>query len=156
MNGPGVASTKRYHRPGQPRVSVIIPAYNASATVCTAVDSALGQTFTNHEVIVVDDGSTDATRSRLDGYGSRIRYVYQQNQERSAARNNGIRHARGDLLAFLDADDYWAPHKLEKQVTLLDAHPDLGLVFSWAAAFDASIVLPPPKPTITSALDRAT
>lgn len=121
-----------------PRVSVIIPAFNASSTICRAVDSALAQTFTDHEVIVVDDGSTDDTRARLERYGDRIRYLHQQNQERSAARNNGIRHAAGEFLAFLDADDYWTPQKLAKQVALLEAHPDLGLVFSWAAAFHPS------------------
>lgn len=121
---------------GVPRVSVIIPAYNAASTICRAVDSVLRQTFRDFEVIVVDDGSTDDTRTRLERYGDRVRYLFQRNQERSAARNNGIRHAIGDLLAFLDADDCWTPEKLEKQVALLDAHPGLGLVFAWAAAFD--------------------
>ena len=122
----------------QPIASVIIPAYNAGLTICQAVDSALQQTFGAAEVIVIDDGSTDDTRQRLLPYGDSITYLYQHNQERSAARNNGIRHAKGKYLAFLDADDYWAVDKLTKQVALLEQHADLGFVFSWAAAFDST------------------
>jgi len=121
----------------RPRVSVIIPTYNAGPSICQAVDSVLDQTFADYEIIVIDDGSTDDTRERLEPYSGRIRYIYQENRERSAARNNGIRCARGEYSAFLDADDYWLPDKLAKQVALLDTHPELGLVFAWAAAFDS-------------------
>jgi glycosyltransferase involved in cell wall biosynthesis len=132
-----IAVRHNYHQQSkQPRVSVIIPAYNAAHHICRAVESALSQTYPCHEVIVVDDGSTDQTRERLAGYGDCICYLYQEHRERSAARNAAINRARGEFLAFLDADDYWAPARLERQVALMDKYPDLGLVFSWAAAFE--------------------
>lgn len=121
-----------------PRVSVIIPTYNAGQTICQAIDSVLRQTYTDYEIVVVDDGSTDDTKARLERYGNAIRYIYQENKERSAARNNGIRHARGEYIAFLDADDFWTPEKLAKQVTFLNQHQELGVVFSWARAVGPS------------------
>ncbi len=119
-----------------PRVTVVIPAFNAEKTIQTAVESVLCQTYTDFETIVVDDGSTDDTHDVLLPYQERIRYVHQNNRERSAARNLGITMSRGEYIAFLDADDYWLPKKLERQVALLDRQPDLGFVFSWAGAFD--------------------
>lgn len=113
-------------------VSVIIPTYNAAGVVRRAVDSALAQTFTAHEIIVIDDGSTDNTAQVLAAYGDRVRYVYQVNQERCAARNHGLRLARGRYAAFLDADDYWTPDKLARQVAALDQHADWAMVFSRA------------------------
>lgn len=113
-------------------VSVIISTYNYGQYVCQAVDSALAQTYKDIEVLVVDDGSTDDTREHLAQYGGRIRYIYQEHKERSAARNTGIRNARGKYLAFLDADDIWLPQKLEFQVPILDQAPEVGLVYCWA------------------------
>ena len=107
-----------------PRVSVIIPTYNRGWILEDAVDSVLGQTYTNFELIVVDDGSTDDTRVRLQPYGERIAYVHQANQGVSAARNTGLRLARGDLIALLDSDDLWKPAKLARQVAFFDAHPE--------------------------------
>lgn len=121
-----------------PRVSVLIPAYNAAGSIRRAVDSVLAQTYSDLEVIVVDDGSTDSTRDVLANYGDRICYIYQENQERSAARNNGIRNARGEYIAFLDSDDYWLPTKLERQMALFDEHPETGLVYSLAYSIDAN------------------
>src|SRR4051812_35041738 len=116
-----------------PTVSVIIPTYNCAALVTVAVDSVLAQTVQASEVIVVDDGSTDDTRERLSSY--RIRYLHQQNQGVAAARNNGLREASGDLIAFLDADDVWYPRKLELQIAAIEANPDIVLlgtsVFDW-------------------------
>jgi glycosyltransferase involved in cell wall biosynthesis len=89
-----------------PRVSVIIPAFNASPFISQAIESVLNQTYTDYELIVVNDGSTDNTASLVMKYGERLRYVYQENQGLSSARNTGIDRAEGDLLAFLDADDY--------------------------------------------------
>lgn len=97
-------------------VSAIIPTYNYGRFVCEAVDSALAQSYPSMEVIVVDDGSTDDTRQRLADYGSRIRYVWQSNSGLSAARNTGIREARGDWVAFLDADDVWHRDKTARQL----------------------------------------
>jgi glycosyltransferase involved in cell wall biosynthesis len=114
-----------------PLVSVIIPTYNNGQYIQTAVDSVLAQTVSDYEILVIDDGSTDDTRLRLEEYAGKIEYRYQSNQERSAARNHGIRLARGRYIAFLDSDDWWLPHKLERQIAHAEAHPDLGLVYSW-------------------------
>lgn len=96
-------------------VSAIIPAFNYGRFICDAVESALGQSYSPLEVIVVDDGSTDDTRQRLERYGSKIRYLYQNNRGLSAARNTGIRAARGQWVAFLDADDVWHRDKTSVQ-----------------------------------------
>jgi glycosyltransferase involved in cell wall biosynthesis len=109
-------------------ISVVIPSYNYSRFVCQAVDSALAQTYSPTEVIVVDDGSTDDTRERLRPYGDRIRYIYQENRHLSAARNTGIKASHGDYIAFLDADDAWHPRKLERQWLLSQQLPDVRLI----------------------------
>ncbi len=111
-----------------PLVSVIIPTYNRTQYICEAVDSVLAQTYRNIEVIVVDDGSTDNTEEILSQYDSKIKYVFQNNAGPSAARNNGIKQARGDLLAFLDSDDIWFPEKLERQIQLMKQSRNTGLV----------------------------
>ena len=112
-----------------PRISVVIPAYNAAPYIGSAIDSVVGQTYKDLEIIVVDDGSVDNTAGVLQTYGSKIRYVHQENQGVSAARNYGIRIARGELIAFLDADDLWFPEKLELQTEFLSAHEEAALVF---------------------------
>jgi glycosyltransferase involved in cell wall biosynthesis len=109
-------------------VTAIIPTYNYGRFVTQAVESALAQTYGNVEILVVDDGSTDDTREQLAPYADRIRYLYQENQSVAAARNTGIRAAQGELIAFLDADDLWHPHKLELQVRYLADHPTVQLV----------------------------
>jgi glycosyltransferase involved in cell wall biosynthesis len=115
-----------------PLVSVVIPAYNAAWCVGKAIDSVLAQHFHEFEVIVVNDGSTDDTAAVLAAYGDAIRVVHQANGGMSSARNAGIRAARGELIAFLDADDWWLPTKLSRQVDLMRARPEIG--FSSAAA----------------------
>lgn len=112
----------------EPLVSIVIPSYNYGRYVGQAVDSALAQSYPSIEVIVVDDGSTDDTRDRLAHYGNRIRYVHQQNQGLSAARNTGICEAQGSYLAFLDSDDAFHPRKLETQMGYLNAHPTVDLI----------------------------
>jgi glycosyltransferase involved in cell wall biosynthesis len=107
----------------RPLVSVIVPSYNSAHLVADAVDSVLAQTYPHVELIVVDDGSKDDTRQVLARYGERLRYVHQENRGLSGARNTGIGHARGELLAFLDADDKWLPEKLSRQVEALLANP---------------------------------
>jgi len=109
-------------------ISVIIPTWNRAREVVRAIDSALAQTAAPLEVIVVDDGSTDETAQVLAQYGDRIRAVRQENQGVAAARNAGIAASRGELLAFLDSDDAWLPHKLELQLARIVADPGLGLV----------------------------
>lgn len=109
-------------------VSVVIPSYNYGRFVTQAVDSALAQRYPHVEIVVVDDGSTDDTRQRLAPYGDRVRYMYQQNQGLSAARNTGIRAARGQWIALLDADDAWHPRKLELQMHCLASQPAIDLL----------------------------
>jgi glycosyltransferase involved in cell wall biosynthesis len=112
----------------KPLISVIIPSYNSARFVVQAVQSALEQTYSPVEVIVVDDGSTDDTRERLLLHEGRIRYVSQSNGGPSKARNCGINEAQGDLIAFLDADDQWLPEKLQKQWECLQGTPDACLI----------------------------
>jgi glycosyltransferase involved in cell wall biosynthesis len=94
------------------------------------VDSVLAQTHQDFEIIIVDDGSIDETKIEAAKYGDRVRYVHQENAGASTARNAGIEMARGDWIAFLDADDAWVPHKLQKQLDVLSANPGL----KWCAA----------------------
>jgi len=107
-----------------PVVSVVIPTYNRAWCLTRAVDSVLDQTFTDKELIVVDDGSEDDTTALLSAYGSRIQVIRQKNQGVSAARNAGIMAARGLWIALLDSDDHWLPAKLTAQFDWLAAHPD--------------------------------
>ena len=106
-----------------PKISVIIPTYNRAWALGRAVDSVLAQDFADFELIVVDDGSDDETRALLEAYGPRLTWIAQSNQGVSAARNRGAARAAGDLLAFLDSDDYWYPQKLAVQAAFFDARP---------------------------------
>lgn len=108
-----------------PRVSVIIPTYNRAEYVTQAIDSVLAQTYTDYEIIVVDDGSADNTKEVLLPYMDRIRYIYQENAGVSAARNTGIKAAKGDWITFLDSDDEWLPGKLAVQIRAVERHPQL-------------------------------
>lgn len=112
-----------------PRVSVVIATYNHASFVVQAVESVLSQTYPDTELIVVDDGSTDRTARLLDPYRGRIRYLYQQKQGVSAARNAGLSLAEGEYVLFLDADDWIPSEKLALQVQLLEEQLDLGLVY---------------------------
>lgn len=108
-----------------PRVSVVMPAYNSARTVEQAIGSVLEQTMGDLELIVVDDGSTDATAATVAGFeDARVRLVSRENGGTSAARNTGITEARGDWVAFLDADDLWLLNKLELQLTRMAAVPN--------------------------------
>ncbi|MDJ0781747.1 MAG: glycosyltransferase [Desulfosarcinaceae bacterium] len=107
-----------------PLVSAIIPTHNRAWCLARAVDSVLDQTFTDVELIVVDDGSTDDTAPLLANYGDRLKVIDQPNRGVSAARNTGVRAARGRWIALLDSDDHWLPNKLRTQLDWLDAHPD--------------------------------
>ena len=114
-----------------PKVSVIVPAYNVARFIDGAIDSVLTQSFTDFELLIVNDGSTDDTLERCQRYlDPRIRIVDQKNRGLAGARNSGIREARGDYLAFLDADDLWRSDKLERHVVHLDRRPDVGVSFS--------------------------
>jgi glycosyltransferase involved in cell wall biosynthesis len=109
-------------------VSVVIPAYRAARTVNRAVDSVLEQTRPPVEILVVDDGSPDDLAGALSVYGNRVTLLQKPNGGAASARNLGIEHARGELIAFLDADDYWHPAKLQRQLELFKRYPELGLV----------------------------
>ncbi len=120
----------------RPLVSVIIPAYNVADYVGAAIESALAQTYPRVEVVVVDDGSTDATAAAIEPYRSRIVFVQQENAGLGAARNSAMRAASGDLFALLDADDLWLPERLERLVPVLEARPEVGMVTSDSFVMD--------------------
>jgi len=121
-----------------PRVSIVIPTCNRKDYVQETIDSVLAQTYTDYEVIVIDDGSNDGTGTVLGArYGHRINYVWQENQGESAARNHGIEISRGEYIALLDSDDLWLPEKLTKQVAQLDANPNTVLGFTLSCPIDA-------------------
>ena len=113
-----------------PRVSVIVPVYNGAAHVVETVEAVLAQSYTDFELIVIDDGSTDQTAELLRPYRGKIRLIQQENQGVSAARNSGLRLALGEFVLFLDGDDVLRPDKLEKQVAVLEADHLLGAVHS--------------------------
>ena len=108
----------------KPQVSVIIPTYNRGWILREAVDSVLAQDYTDFELIVVDDGSTDDTREILDSYGQDLFVFQQPNKGVSAARNRGLAESRAQLVAFLDSDDLWLPQKLTRQVEFFTINPD--------------------------------
>src|SRR5690349_7945487 len=104
-----------------PKVSVVIPTYNRGEKVRGAIESVLTQTFSDLEILVIDDGSSDDTgRILREAFGNRIRYCYQPNQGASVARNTGVDQARGEWIAFLDSDDLWEKEKLALQLKTLD------------------------------------
>jgi len=115
--------------PKKPVVSVIMPVFNVERYVADAINSILRQTSPVLEIIVVDDGSTDASAEEVKSFGSAITYCYQRNKGAAAARNTGIRLAAGDFLAFLDADDLWTPDKIRRQLDLFENHADIQIVF---------------------------
>ena len=120
-----------------PKVSVVIPAYNAMTYLPETVGSVLQQTFTDFEVLIVNDGSTDSISSWVATVkDDRVRLISQANQGLPGARNTGITQAQGEYVAFIDADDLWEPTKLDQQVQCLDAKPEVGLVYTWTLLID--------------------
>lgn len=120
-----------------PKVSVVIPAYNAMNYLPETLENALSQTYDDFEVIVVNDGSSDETEQWVSQIkDSRVKLISQKNQGLAGARNTGIAHAKGEYIAFLDADDLWEPTKLEKQLRVLEENPEVGLVYTWVAYID--------------------
>jgi len=118
-------------------VSVIIPTYNYGRFISEAIRSVLDQTHPALEIVVVDDGSTDETREVVAKFGDSVKYIRQENAGVCAARNTGARESRGDLIAFLDADDTWQPTALEKQAARFAADASIGLVHCGLREFDA-------------------
>ena len=124
-----------------PLVSVVVPTYNRAYCLARTLDSALAQTHTRLEVIVVDDGSTDDTAALVReryGHDPRVVYLRQDNAGVSAARNHGLRAAHGDFVALLDSDDAWRPWKIELQLRCLERFPELGMVWTDMEAIDPS------------------
>jgi glycosyltransferase involved in cell wall biosynthesis len=121
-----------------PKVSVIVPTWNRASLLGTAIESVLTQGYRDLEVVIVDDGSVDATESLVRRYqeaDARVRYVAQEHRGISAAMNTGIRESRGRYIARIDSDDQWLPELLETEVAILEARPEIGLVYSkgrWA------------------------
>lgn len=147
-----------------PTVSVILPTRNRAALLKEAMDSVLAQTYPDWELIVMDDGSTDATRATVEAYAardSRIRYVHQVNQGLPKTRERSLAFVRGSYVAFLDDDDLYLPEKLACQVAFLEAHPEAGLVYSYVDVVDGEKryrTTFPERPALTfeELLDRCT
>lgn len=124
-----------------------MPAYNARQYIEESIRSVMNQDYPNIELIVIDDGSKDGTPELAEQFGSRVKVLRQNNSGPAAARNRGIAAARGDFIAFLDADDVWLPGKMALQVQYLQDHPDVGVVFGgfsrWYPEADGSFLVPP-------------
>jgi len=115
-------------KPQAIRISVVVPAFNVEDLISAAIESLLAQTIPLHEIIVVDDGSTDGTPEVVRRYEPRVRYIRQENAGPSAARNTGIAAATGEWVAFLDSDDVWLPDKVKAELHVLEESPDLAWV----------------------------
>ncbi len=112
-----------------PEVSVVIPAYNAARFIAMAIDSALAQSYKPSEIIVVDDGSQDNTQSIVEQYANKVKYIHQTNAGPAAARNMGVREAKGEWIAFLDSDDYWNRDHLKLLLKHARDHPEAALIY---------------------------
>ncbi len=113
------------------KVSVVIPTYNRAHLLSLAIDSVFEQTFSDFEIIVIDDGSTDNTAELLHSrYADKIRYFHQENQGTAVARNSGVDKATGKYIAFLDNDDLWTRDKLKLQVAIMEDYPELAFLFT--------------------------
>lgn len=120
-------------------ISIITPTYNREKFLPAAIDSVLGQTYQNFELIIVDDGAVDNTRALVMSYAnkdSRIKYLYQQNQGQSVARNYGLSIAKGEFICFLDSDNYWPLDKLEKSLKAFEQYPDADVIYGDCITID--------------------
>ncbi len=147
----------------KPLVSCIVPVFNGERYLAEALDSILAQTWRPLEVIVVDDGSTDGSAAVVAKYGAQVSYVYQANAGPAAARNRGLDAARGEFIAFLDADDLWHKEKLARQMARFEARPELDLCNAHMENFwtpdmkrendrPSDIGLAKPQPGVTQAI----
>ena len=126
-------------------ISVVIPAYNSAVFLPDCINSIRQQSVPLHEIIVVDDGSSDNTGAVVKTLGGNIIYIKQENQGPAAARNHGIQQATGDWIAFLDADDQWIPNKIELQLNCLGKHPELQLIAGDMAETNAESIVEIPS-----------
>jgi glycosyltransferase involved in cell wall biosynthesis len=133
-----------------PLVSAVVPVYNGERLIARSLASAAAQTYSNLEIIVIDDGSTDGSAAVVEtaaAADNRIRFFQQPNSGVSASRNFGVAQAKGEFIAPLDADDLWHPEKISRQVAAMQASPSIGLAYCWAVEIDdADYVLPPVRP----------
>ena len=170
MSSSGASDPVLGQRSGRPRVSVITIFLNAERFIAEAIDSVLAQEFRDFELILVDDGSTQGCTAIAHDYARRyapivrcLEHEGHENRGMSASRNLGLSAARGEFVAFIDADDVWLPAKLAEQVAIMDANPGLGMVcgaarywYSWDGGEDAIIrtghianaVIPPPEAAV--------
>jgi glycosyltransferase involved in cell wall biosynthesis len=119
------------------KVSIILPVYNGESTIVETINSIQNQSYSNFELLIIDDGSTDNTLAKIEEIGDpRIKIFSYLNQERAKARNEGISKAEGEFIAFMDADDLWTSDKLELQVLALEQTPDAGVAYSWIKFID--------------------
>src|SRR6266849_10400417 len=138
-------SLKGVSMPESGLVSVIIPCYNQAHFLHEAIESVLAQSYSNFEIILVNDGSTYSTAEVVRRH-SPVRYVYQENAGLSSARNTGLRHSRGEFLVFLDADDRLLPHALETGVGSIREHPECAFVSGHCRVINATgVILPSPR-----------
>lgn len=111
-------------------ISIILPVYNGEKYICAAIESVIEQNYSNWELLIIDDGSTDSTAVLVKNFlNEKVHYIYQSNQGPSAARNRGIDFAKGDYVCFIDADDIYIQGKLIEQVTFLEQHPEIDIVY---------------------------
>lgn len=123
----------------KPRVSIVLPVYNAERTLAATLESVWAQTFGDFELLIVNDGSTDGTGALLTGQSDpRLQVIEGRHGGASASRNRGVAQARGEFVAFLDGDDLWTADKLARQVAALAATPDAALAYSWTDLIDES------------------
>ena len=129
--------TEQAKRQNMPLISVVIPVYNGEKTIAETIESVLNQSFSNFEIVVINDGSQDST---LDVIASiqdpRLKIFSHPNAGLSASRNRGISQSSGEFIAFLDADDLWTPDKLEAQLTALQENPNAAVAYSWTDFID--------------------
>ncbi len=120
-------------------ISIITPTYNREAFLPAAIESVLAQSYKEFELIIVDDGSTDNSRELINTYAekdSRVKYLYQENQRQSVARNYALSVAKGDFICFLDSDNYWPSDKLEKSIKAFEVYPDADIVYGDCITID--------------------
>jgi glycosyltransferase involved in cell wall biosynthesis len=131
-----------------PLISIIIPVHNGDRYLAEAINSVLAQNYSNLELIIIDDGSTDQSSAIAQGYGAVVHYEYQQQQGAGAARNRGVELATGEFLAFLDADDLWVVNKLTSQISAFEDEPTLEAIFGQVQQFHSPDLLPEDKAKI--------
>ncbi|MGB3405555.1 MAG: glycosyltransferase [Microcoleaceae cyanobacterium] len=113
-------------------ISVIIPVYNGETTICETIQSVLNQTYSNFELLIINDGSTDNTLEMISSFeDSRIQVFSYENAGQGASRNRGLKQAKGEYVSFIDADDLWTVEKLEDQITALQQYPEAAVAYSW-------------------------